>query len=93
MSALVKSLVEKHAAEFSVDPSAIYGGGKGRPGTQVVMARRAVIASLWDRNTRGYHGGLARFSWDLSQIGRALRLNHTSVRHALIKSGMYGAVK
>ena len=90
MSALVRSLVAEYAAKFNVDPSAIYGGGGcRRKAMPITLARRAIISKLWDRETRGYHGGAAQFRWDLSTIGRALNLNHTTVRSALISAGVY----
>lgn len=55
-----------------------------------VAARRTLIVELWDRSTFGSFSPPSGFRWSISEIGRQLGQDHTTIRHALIRAGVYG---
>lgn len=66
-------LAKELAKRFNVPPKDMFGPSMGTP---EVAARHEFIGQVWDRG-----------HWSLAALGRLLDMDHTSIRHALVRVG------
>lgn len=84
-----RAIIERHCAAVGAQPLLVTG--PHRINSRKYMAiRHATILELWGEGCRQKHANGHAFAWSLNEIARQMRMNHTSVRHVLIKNGVYG---
>jgi hypothetical protein len=87
MKPRVRQAVAEAAFETGIKPDILIGP-KRRQTDQAVKLRRAVIAKLYNPASVK-RGRIVEVTWGISDVGRALDLDHTTVLHHVRVMGLH----
>lgn len=91
MHPTVKAAIRSASERYGVPPDEI-AGPKKRSHKRAVMARRDVIRELYDPKTSEDFRH-SKFQFGLSEIGRQLGIDHTTVFYAVVRLGIHPSVR